>query len=668
MPTRYCLPVILAFVFCTSMACAGFLVASGGQARCAIVINRQFAGYADMLNAPPDAGQRRQAIAGYAFSAVMGAMELADYIQKATGARPPILVDTNRQALQAFPGRIFVGRCEQTRALAGADALEPEAFIIRTVGRDLFIVGGDVGVLGSDVHGTLNAVYDLLEAQVGVRWLFPGDLGEVVPPADTMCFPAIDIQRQPVVLQRHIRDNHLGDRKRVEVLLQRWGVATSQWEQTFSQAVTGPWFRRQRLGRRADLAYGHSFAGWWEKYGREHPEYFALQPDGSRTQKPGRERLCVSEPRLWDAVARDRIAQLKASPRLLCVSISPNDGGPNQFCMCERCRNWDPPNAPRVVIPGLVDPQTSVPLADYPSLTDRYVRFYNEVARRIAREMPDRKVGVYAYSYYRTPPVEVRQLETNIVVGFVGLDADMIREWGRLASVLLIRPNDLLDKGTFGMPRNRAPYLAERIRLAVHHRARAFDFDSCTGNWGTQGLAYYITAKMLWNPEADAEALTRDYCCAAYGPGAPAMEEFFAILADLDHRLRTEGRYQGRKVNAHLVLPDYYSPRLFKELQDRLDRATTAIGAANARARARVAMAEEGVAYARKLIAVLEAAREADSRDALATLHAAKNDFEAFERTHALSWSVAVLHNERFLWDAIYRGELAAQERAQETD
>lgn len=178
-----------------------------------------------------------------------------------------------------------------------------------------------------------------------------------------------------------------------------------------------------------------------------HPEIFALQPDGTRINTPERERLCVSNPTLWGLVAQDRIRRLRADPNLTAASISPNDGGANKFCCCERCRAWDSPQAQEIYQnnPGIAQ-ERNIPL------TDRYFRFYNEVAQRVKRELPHRYLGCYAYSLYRTPPVTLEHLEDNLIVGYVGFSSyvdDRVREsnreewlrWNRLAKQLILRPN-----------------------------------------------------------------------------------------------------------------------------------------------------------------------------------------------------------------------------------
>src|SRR5581483_1083888 len=84
------------------------------------------------------------------------------------------------------------------------------------------------------------------------------------------------------------------------------------------------WLERMNMGHRFPFEFGHSFGGWWEKYGAAHPEFFALQPNGSRVQHPPRERLCESEPKLWDQVAANAIAAFDADPNLRMFSICEN--------------------------------------------------------------------------------------------------------------------------------------------------------------------------------------------------------------------------------------------------------------------------------------------------------------------------------------------------------
>lgn len=186
----------------------------------------------------------------------------------------------------------------------------------------------------------------------------------------------------------------------------------------------------------------------------------------------------MSNPELWDFVAKLRIEELKQKPALLAVSVSKNDGGTNKFCMCDRCHAWAPPEAPKLFNkPQLIDPKTKQPFAEYPSLSDREFRFFDEIARRVDEQLPGRGVACYAYSVYRTPPVRITRLEPNLIVGFVGLESEAIDGWSKVATQLVVRPNDVGPyNGDFGLPRNSTHFLAQGIKFSTDRRVTMFDF------------------------------------------------------------------------------------------------------------------------------------------------------------------------------------------------
>jgi hypothetical protein len=62
------------------------------------------------------------------------------------------------------------------------------------------------------------------------------------------------------------------------------------------------------------------------------------------------------------------------------------------------------------------------------------------------------------------------------------------------------------------------------------------------GNWGTQGLNYYVLAKLLWDPRREIDPIIEDYCRAAYGPGAKAMKEYYRLAEDLSNRIAAAGK------------------------------------------------------------------------------------------------------------------------------
>ena len=58
------------------------------------------------------------------------------------------------------------------------------------------------------------------------------------------------------------------------------------------------------------------------------------------------------------------------------TSIGPNDGGQTAFCRCAECRKLDPAEGRKLEKGGV-------------ALTDRYVYFWNEIAKRVTKVHPD---------------------------------------------------------------------------------------------------------------------------------------------------------------------------------------------------------------------------------------------------------------------------------------
>ena len=69
--------------------------------------------------------------------------------------------------------------------------------------------------------------------------------------------------------------------------------------------------------------------------------------------------------------------------------MGPNDG--SGFCECAACR--------------ALDGKDFDPFSNEPSVTDRYIWFFNRVLEKLGGDWPDTKIGFYIYSAYMRPPV-----------------------------------------------------------------------------------------------------------------------------------------------------------------------------------------------------------------------------------------------------------------------
>ncbi|NSW54648.1 MAG: DUF4838 domain-containing protein [Armatimonadetes bacterium] len=546
--------------------------------------------------------------------------EVRHYLQRITGQRVPVVREP-----EAGEGLcVIIGDSERAQSLGfDSAALAPEQIRVKTGDGWVVIMGGDAGPGGRNLNGTYWAALEFLE-RIGVRWLWPGPLGEVLPPGPELSIPQIDVDFTPRIIQRNIRNLYYSDR--VQAGLDKLGFTREQFEAVHRDGEA--WFRRQRIGTQGKFNYGHAFGHWWDEFHEEHPDWFALQPNSTRDQGNigDRARLCVSNPEVIAQAAKEAIAKLEADPTLFCASISPNDGGRATFCLCENCRALDPPEAPLVKVWHPSDPNFMVP-----SLTDRYVHFYSEVAKIVAERFPDRYLGAYAYSAYRMPPLRER-LHPNVFIGFVGLtytrEADRQAQradwdaWTRSASRFFLRPNLLMDG--MGFPALYCHRLVDDLKHCFDTGMRVTDFDCCYQHWALKGLNYYVLARFLWDPEIDVDRVIEDYCRAGWGPAWEPVREYFGQLERIIDNLALENRYDGRKGDM-TILPSCYPDSVLSELQGHLDRARS-LAAGDETILQRIDFLQTGLDFTRL---------NRDRRMALGLLRAGKGDQQTYEKAHA---------------------------------
>jgi hypothetical protein len=339
----------------------------------------------------------------------------------------------------------------------------------------------------------------------------------------------------------------MGYHDRLQVGLDGLGFTKEEYAKGMADAsrtkLESPdWFGWQRLGGTLNMNGGHAFTQLWAKYGKDHPEWFALQADGSRdmSKNPDRAQLCTSNADLIDAIARDKIAELKANPALLGVSIAPNDGGRPSFCTCPKCEALDSAKGRKVQLWDFS--KGSRKDFEHVSLTDRMVAFWNAIAEKVAKEYPDKFLVVDAYSVYAAPPVE-RKLHPNLVVRFapLGYHSDEYRReslqdwdgWSKAAKRIYFRPNLMLAGRRDALPLIYVHKFGEDFRYLANHGMMGTDFDSCCHNWATQGLNYYVVARLHWNPEQKVGDIVDDYCKSGFGPAAKSVRRYFDRLEGL---------------------------------------------------------------------------------------------------------------------------------------
>lgn len=422
----------------------------------------------------------------------LAARELQHYVEKATSVSMPIMTEGS---VTSSPAKCIYLGATQAALKAGIDAaaLPRDAYRIRNAGDAAFLVGGDRDgdplALGTPV-GTLFAVYDVLDNDLGVRWLWPGQSGEFVPKCSGF---------------------QIKDRK--DVLLPRFrfcGLRADRPEET-------RWLRRMRMHGADGLDYGHAFEKWGEKYFAEHPDWFEMDSKGIR--HPGKS-MCVSNPGFHKQIVENWWAERQKYPdSRRNLNICENDGP--GACCCANCRAWDGP------APGWPRP---TPYDNVHDVSARYARFAMAVLKLAREHDPQAEVTAYAYSNLTFAPQGVK-LDKSVVIGFVpdvffprtAEAHEWVRRqwagWEGAGASMFMRPNYLLDG--YCMPVNFARQFADEFQFCESHGMIGTDFDSLTGMWSTTGPTLYAVGRLHVKPKASVdEILGEYYSCfgAAAGP------------------------------------------------------------------------------------------------------------------------------------------------------
>jgi Domain of unknown function (DUF4838) len=560
-------------------------------------------------------------------AATEGAKVLCEHLFEISGAHLKILKEDDLGQVNVIDGRIepaspkagvttfiLVGESELAKKLGqSSDGLGPGGILVRTVGNALVLLGPD-NRTPSDPWGSRYAVTTFLEDALGCRYLWPGQSGKVIPKRKTIMVGPIHVRLTPLLKQREVRWS--GYSARIQEGLDRLGFSREDFLKARDKAAatnsdSPGWMDWQRMGGTLGLRTGDGTilsAEAWKRFLREHPEWFAMQADGSRYFDPNweRPRLCLSNPDLVEAIAQEKIKELRAHPGQTSTSLIVNDGGSKAgFCMCRACKALDPPDG-RLTRIWTYDHATGrTRRFMYVSLTDRMLHFYNAVVEKVTKVYPNVLFTGQAYSVCSAPPVR-EKLHPNVVVRFVhnsGLYAsDELRAqgmadwdaWAKAAHMIWYRPNSLLwgrHEGTLGVYVHK---LAQDFRHIAHDKCIGTDFDSCMHHWATQGLNYYVLAKLHWNPDLDVDAVIDDYCRSGFGPAASPIKRYFARIEQLTNETAAVTQEQRNGATPDVTEP--YTPQVIGELGELLDEADKA-AASDAEVRRRISFLRVGLDF-----------------------------------------------------------------------
>lgn len=444
------------------------------------------------------------------------AQELQKHLGLISGRTIPVVSNEVDRAAGAYLFQMGIVPPDDTKPLASQES----RWVITPTAAYFY---GDKTGYG---NGGLYAVYTFLEDQLGIHWIEPGDRGIVFKPASSFHLRTGAFQWIPKLMFRKIRQGDARVLKEMPPL----PPAYKDYEEfqptleAFNQFANDVrrWQIRMRMdGHRPGGA--HAFSTWWKRYGKTHPEYFALNKFGKREPVPLPDaahteefvKICPSNP---DVVRQIIENWLPSKGHDQYVDAGINDGAEN-FCACENCRKLD------VVKEGE---------KPFTHLTDRYVYLANAVAREARKHRADARVTIYAYLTTLYPPRQ-QKIEPNVVVQVVPyvdpLDPkvadDLFGGWKKAgATMLALRPNYHTKYLTSVLPVGVEKQMFDVFQVAVRNGCVSADYDSLVNNWPVTAISDYILAKAMMDPSQPFEHWLDEFC-SGYGAAAADVKQYY---------------------------------------------------------------------------------------------------------------------------------------------
>jgi len=453
--------------------------------------------------------------------------ELKRFLDLASGASFKIVEET-----PSCQG-VFVGRTERAAewglppAPPTPEQDEGFAIEVRSDARSIVLVG-------TIDMSTKFAVYDFLDRFAGVRWFLPGKLFEVVPKHDRLAIADCSISELPALSGRRMScatstqrcaddpDPQFGapvvdfsDPKGVRIDTSRREDAAPRWGVRTLQSVDG---------RLSSVFHGHHLGRIITPYYfRDHREYYpkrfgvdgAEPPRGSAGWQP-----CTTEPGVLQVALDWGRDFYKKNPRQWAwFSLGINDGG--GWCGCERCTALDVPRGS---------------FRNFAIVTDRYLKFVEQVAQVMLKEFPDRKIALLLYSTLFVPPTTIDKLPPNVVgvitrdsfqyhdPEYLAVDLEHDKRWLGVLNGNLYR----YDYFSFGSltPRYFPHRLAEDIRRMRDIGVKGVLAEDIT-LWPTVGPSYYVATRLWWDPDRDVDELLNEFHTTLFGPAAAPMARYW---------------------------------------------------------------------------------------------------------------------------------------------
>ncbi|MDX9974504.1 MAG: DUF4838 domain-containing protein [FCB group bacterium] len=388
-----------------------------------------------------------------------------------------------------------------------AEKFEDEELSIRVSPKRIVITGGRP-------RGTLYGVYEFCERYLGAAFLT----------ADHTYFPPVP-EMKPLPKEKYSFN---------PTFAFRWSYynATMADPAFAARLRTNTVSDDPKLGGRTGyrlVSHNVAYLVPPEKYGKEHPEYFALV-DGVRklVMGGGGPNLCMTNPAVVDLVTQAVLEEIAKNPTAKNINIAQMDQ--DNYCTCPNCAALDEREG---------------------SHAAAHLALVNTVAERIEKAHPDVLISCYAYQYTRKPCKTLRARH-NVLIQLCSIECcdlhaiddpacslnrafcEDMEGWKSKTDHMLIWHYNTNFRG-YELPFPNLRSIGGSVNFFAKNNGDGV-FMQAAGNGASSELSdlrNYVMSRCLWNPGRDSWQEAETFCKLHYKEAAGPILAYLAYYHDL---------------------------------------------------------------------------------------------------------------------------------------
>jgi hypothetical protein len=441
--------------------------------------------------------------------------ELRDFLKHVTGGDFAIVDKRDPSKCNLLVGP---AAAKMVDASFSVDGLGSDGIVVRTVGNDIILAGGET-------RGTIYAVYAFLQDQVGCYWWTPS--ASTIPSKPTLEVGELNVRFVPPLEYR--------ETDCPGALEGTWSVR-NHYNGSYHQ-IDG--VRGGKIGFIAQDKWScHTF--WTllppEIYFKDHPEWYSLI-NGKRQHTPHEHSgLCLANEDARKELVKNQKLALAWHPNANMVSISQiDDAGPPDHCQCDKC--------------AAVEKEEG-------SYAGNTLRFVNKCAEELEKDFPNLIIDTLAYHYTQKPP-KITKPRANVAVRLCDIHCsfsvplshdrnrvfrDDLVGWSKICKRLYIW--DYV--GNFGRPLLPNPnlrVLGPNARFLIKNGAKGLFAEAPVVPFeAMSALRSWFLGQIYWNPDQDERKLIDTFCSGYFGAGG---KEVVAYLDTIHDAVEASGDFLG---------------------------------------------------------------------------------------------------------------------------